>query len=191
MKRPLLRLARAFLLIAAGTAAPPAASGADHVVRIVSDYRNLQMAFVPDHLEIAPGDRVTWINEADEEHDVVTFPDGYPRGAKGFQSPVMTRAGEEFSHHFDVPGTYEYHCMPHLAMGMRGMIVVGRASARHELHEPSNAEMKAYRETMMEWLDGEDIEALLRERASGTEDRTLAAGRSMRSGSNGIDRLRY
>jgi plastocyanin len=33
--------------------------------------------------------------------------------------------GQERSHTFDSPGTYEYHCIPHQAIGMRGTIVVG------------------------------------------------------------------
>ena len=134
----------------------------EHIVRVVSHYENLRMAFEPKYLRIEPGDVVTWINEVDEEHNVITFPDGYPRGATAFQSPIMTRAGERFSHQFEVPGTYEYHCIPHLPMGMHGLIIVGRASRNDEFHKPSEAEMKAYRNLMLEWL-GDDVEVPKRE----------------------------
>ncbi|NJO33827.1 MAG: hypothetical protein HC869_12470 [Rhodospirillales bacterium] len=134
------------------------AEAAEHIVRIISDYKNLRMMFVPKYLEIEPGDRVTWVNEADEEHNVITFPDGYPRGADAFRSPIMTRAGERFSHQFDVPGTYEYHCIPHLPMGMHGLVIVDRPSSHDEFHEPAPAEVKAYRDLMMQWFDEGEFE---------------------------------
>ena len=93
----------------------------------------------------------------------MTFPDGFPSGAKGFQSPVMTEAGERFSHRFDVPGTYEYHCLPHLPMGMHGLIVVGQPSKQGEFHKPTVAELQAYRNQMLEWFDEDDTEGLERE----------------------------
>ena len=142
---------------------PCVAGAAEHVVRIVSDYENLRMTFDPKYLEIEPGDRVTWINEADEEHNVVTFPDGFPQGAKAFQSPIMTKASEQWSHNFEIVGTYEYHCIPHLPMGMHGMIVVGRHSRNSEFHQPLPEEVKAYRTLMLEWFDDDDVETIERE----------------------------
>ncbi len=146
---------------------PSKVIAADHVVRIVSDYENLRMTFDPKFLQIQPGDRVTWINEADEEHNVMTFPDGYPRGAESFQSPIMTAAGEQWSHTFDVQGTYEYHCLPHLPMGMHGLIIVGRTSTNDEFHRPSPEQIAAYRAFLLEWFDDEDLEELE------TEDRKI------------------
>lgn len=84
---------------------------AEHVVRVVTDYDALRMVFVPNVLTIEPGDRVIWINEADEEHNIITFPDGYPSGGDAFRSPIMNRAGERFYHRFDVPGL---RCSGHL-----------------------------------------------------------------------------
>jgi len=160
MGRQFLCFPCAVLLVTMALGFSQTASGAEHKVRIVSDYKNLRMMFVPKYLEIEPGDRVTWINEADEEHNVISFPDGYPRGAKAFQSPTLTRAGERFSHQFKVPGTYEYQCIPHLPMGMHGLIIVGRASTHDEFHEPSAAEIAAYRNLMLEWFDSDDVEIL-------------------------------
>lgn len=145
------------------------AIAADHIVQIVSDYENLRMVFEPKFLKIEPGDRVTWVNQADEEHNVITFPDGYPKGATAFQSPIMTKAGERFSQRFDVSGTYQYHCLPHLPMGMHGLIIVERVSNHDEFHEPSQAEIKAYRNLMLEWFDDDDVEDLQR------DERTNAA----------------
>lgn len=136
---------------------------AEHIVRIVSDYDNLRMTFEPKTLTIAAGDRVTWVNEADEEHNVITFPDGFPQGAEAFQSQIMTTAGEQWSYDFAVVGTYEYHCLPHLPMGMHGMIVVDRPSRNEEFHSPSPSEIKAYRELMLEWFDDDDVGTIERE----------------------------
>lgn len=158
-----LSLLWATIIAAAAIISPSVASAAEHVVRIVSDYENLRMVFKPKYIEIEPGDRVTWINEANEEHNVITFPDGFPRGANAFQSPIMTKAGEQWSHDFEVTGTYEYHCLPHLPMGMHGMIVVGRLSRNDEFHQPSQEEVKAYRSLMTEWFDEDDIETIERE----------------------------
>ena len=153
---------------------PIVADAEEHIVRIVSDYENLRMVFDPKHLQIEPGDRVTWINEADEEHNVITFPDGFPKGATAFQSQIMTRAGEQWSYQFEVPGTYEYHCIPHLPMGMHGMIVVGRLSTNDEFHVPSREEITAYRTLMMEWLDEEDLDLLDRENRASMGDLDFA-----------------
>ena len=167
----ILRISFAFLwslTLGLSITKPSTAWAAEHVVRIVSDYDNLRMVFEPKYLKIEPGDQVTWINQADEEHNVMTFPDGFPKGASAFQSPIMTKAGERFSHRFDRPGTYEYHCLPHLPMGMHGLIIVGRPSEHEEFHQPSVSEIEAYRSLMLEWFDEEDTEMLER------EDRTRA-----------------
>lgn len=152
----------------------PMAMAAEHFVRIVTDYEAMQMAFEPKILTIEPGDRVTWINDADEEHNVVTFPDGYPRGADGFRSPKMKRAGDRFSHQFDVPGTYEYHCVPHLPMGMQGVIVVGRPSPADALHRPTTEETNAYRDLLLEWFEEDDLPMRESRERIGGADRDLA-----------------
>jgi hypothetical protein len=38
----------------------------------------------------------------------------------------------EFEHTFDVPGTYDYYCIPHRLMGMVGRIVVGEPAGPAE-----------------------------------------------------------
>ncbi len=146
------------------------ARAADHIVKIVSDYENLRMVFEPKYLKIEPGDQVVWVNEANEEHNVMTFPDGFPEGASAFQSPIMTKAGERFSHRFEVAGTYEYHCLPHLPMGMHGLIVVGQPSEHDEFHKPTTAEIEAYRKLMLEWFDEDDTEMLEREDRAAAPD---------------------
>src|SRR5262245_55070009 len=111
------------LLCAVVTADAPsqAADKRHHVVNVVSDPAGGRMYFEPKMLVVKPGDTVTWINLGEEEHNVITFPDGYPEGTDAFQSPLFEHAGEQWSHVFTKEGTYEYHCLPHLPMGMHGM----------------------------------------------------------------------
>ena len=47
-------------------------------------------------------------------------------------SPLVMNPGEALTVPFnDVPpGTYEYHCTPHLAMGQKGIIIVDPRDAR-------------------------------------------------------------
>lgn len=133
-----------------------AAEGRHHTIEIVTDYDNLRLYFEPKLLHIAPGDTVTWVNLAKEDHNVVTYPDGFPDGAAAFESPVLRSAGEQWSLRFTVEGTYEYHCMPHRPIGMHGVIMVGRPSASGEFHKPSAAEVKQYRRNYLQWFDEDD-----------------------------------
>jgi pseudoazurin len=132
-----------------------AAGGSHHVVNIVGDEAVGRMYFEPKVLVVGPGDTVTWIVRGGEEHNVMTFPDGYPEGTEAFQSPMLRHAGEQWSHLFVKEGTYEYHCLPHLRMSMYGMIIVGRPSEQGEFHVPLSAELAAYRHQIAQWFDGE------------------------------------
>ena len=140
------------LLFGAGAAE----SGETHVVRIVTDYETLHFRFEPKVLTIAPGDTVEWINVEREEHNMVVYPGGFPASAEGFASPMLSKAGETWSWTFDVPGTYQYHCMPHLMMGMTGEIVVGRRSDPDEFHQPTREELAANRDRLLGWFVEDD-----------------------------------
>ncbi len=147
-----LSLAAVTLVLSIATSA----AAETHVVRIVSDYENLHFAFEPPLLVVQPGDTVTWVNDVAEEHNVITYPGGYPEGAESFQSPYLSRADETFSREFQIEGTYQYHCLPHLMMGMKGEIVVGRRTELGEFHQPSRSEIAAYRNQLLEWFDEDD-----------------------------------
>ena len=136
---------------------PAAAEGVNHTIQVVSDYDHLRMYFEPKLLHIEPGDTVTWVNQANEEHDIVSFPDGYPEGATPLHSPLMDHAGQTWSYRFVIEGTYEYHCLPHLPKGMHGVVEVGRPSRNDEFHRPSAAELADYAHQLQEWFDDEVI----------------------------------
>ena len=73
-----------------------------------------QYKFATDTVRIAAGATVVWANDDVAEH-TVTF-DGTEPG-----SPTIAPSGT-FSHRFDRPGTYPYHCTPHPFM--KGVVVV-------------------------------------------------------------------
>lgn len=70
--------------------------------------------FRPAVLNISAGTKVTWVNKGSKAHTVVS-------NDKLFDSGLVNIDGE-FSHTFDAPGTYLYHCAPHAKMV--GQIVV-------------------------------------------------------------------
>jgi len=152
LKTSIRSLSLLAVLFAAG-----GATAEEHIVRIVSEYENLRMTFVPKHLTVRSGDTVTWINEAAEEHNVFSYPDGVPKGAEYLKSPIMTKAGEKWSYPFRTAGTYEYHCIPHLPMGMHGQVVVDRPSKAGEFHKPSRAEINDYRAQLEKYFDEDEF----------------------------------
>jgi plastocyanin len=155
-----------------------AVSAGEHIVRIVSDYDNLRMAFEPKLLIIKPGDTVTWVNELNEEHNVVSYPDGFPKGEKAFASQMMQKKNEKWSYTFRTKGTYEYHCIPHLPMGMHGQVIVERPSKASEYHKPSRDEINAYRLTLEKYFD--DDEFKYKSRASRNHSAQKAAAHQHR-----------
>ena len=78
------------------------------------------MVFEPAFLQIAPGDTVKFV-PVDKGHNAETIKGMFPEGGNEFKGKV----NEEFSVTFDVEGVYGYKCLPHLGMGMVGLIVVG------------------------------------------------------------------
>lgn len=145
-----------FIAAAAITIGAFPALAEEHRVEIVSDYSQMRLYFSPKSLTIQPGDTVVWVNLAEEEHNVMSYPGGFPKDAKGFQSDYLTEAGETFTQKFTTEGTYQYHCLPHLLMGMNGEIIVGRHSRADEFHEPTQAEISEYRKQLLSWFDEDD-----------------------------------
>lgn len=129
----------------------------EHVVQIVSDYDNLRMYFKPKLIIVQPGDTVTWVNQAAEDHNIFSYPDGFLKGAKPLQSPYLKKKNEKWTHTFQKKGRFEYHCIPHLPMAMHGTVIVGRHSTANEFHEPSVTEMKAYQARLREFYDDEEF----------------------------------
>jgi len=83
--------------------------------------------FSPDKLSIQPGDTVIFENAEDTQHEVMFI--NVPKGVdEMIMSPMHEKKGDKFSYTFTVPGTYQFHCHPHEAAGMKGTLIVGQAS---------------------------------------------------------------
>jgi Cu(I)/Ag(I) efflux system protein CusF len=116
------------LLIAALMLATTPALAAEFTIKAVTDYdAKKQNFFSPDKLTIQPGDTVTFENAQEEPHQVMFI--NVPKGVNEMiMSPMQEKKGEKFTYTFTVPGTYKYHCHPHEALGMDGILIVGQAS---------------------------------------------------------------
>jgi plastocyanin len=94
-----MKLALAF--IAAALALPATAAGATFTVSAQFQ------AFGPTPLDVLPGESVQWENVSDRNH-TVTADDG------SFDTPLGP--GDTFTHEFDTPGEFAYHCTIHAGM---------------------------------------------------------------------------
>jgi amicyanin len=109
------RVATAFgvvLLVAAATFAARSAPATDAEVDID------QFTFLPQRITVKAGTTVTWINEDDVPHTIVS-------SSKVFKSRALDTA-DKFSFTFTTPGTYDYFCSVH--PHMTGAVVVEAAS---------------------------------------------------------------
>lgn len=80
-------------------------------------------AFGPAAVRIDAGATVVWKwNGEGGSHNVVAE-------AGAFESEMQSDQGATFEHAFDESGVYRYYCAPHEAMGMKGAVVVGDATA--------------------------------------------------------------
>ncbi|MDZ4278143.1 MAG: cupredoxin family copper-binding protein [Dehalococcoidia bacterium] len=84
----------------------------------VTQVRLEDFAFSPANIIVDAGTAVTWTNYDDVDH-TVTSDEG-----DELDSPLFGE-GETFSHTFDEPGQYSYHCAPH--PNMRGLVTVRAA----------------------------------------------------------------
>lgn len=118
-------LTTALLLIAAPVYAK------EVIVKEISDDNTGRAYFSPDKLTVQPGDTVTFENVQDSPHEVM-FVNVPKQVDEMIMSPMQNNKGEKFSYTFTVPGTYQFHCHPHEAAGMKGTLIVGTPSKAGE-----------------------------------------------------------
>ena len=80
------------------------------------------MVFEPAYLAVKPGDTVKFI-AVDKGHNAETIAGMLPAGA----APFKGKFNEEIVIRFAAPGLYGYKCLPHISMGMVGLVQVGPA----------------------------------------------------------------
>ncbi|PSQ16272.1 halocyanin [Halobacteriales archaeon QS_8_69_26] len=97
-------------------------------------------AFLPEEYEVPVGTTVVWKNTSSRAHTVTAYEQGIPDDATffasgGFESESAARDGwrdldggidpnETYEQTVEVPGTYQYFCIPHERGGMVGKLVV-------------------------------------------------------------------
>ncbi|WP_135662183.1 halocyanin domain-containing protein [Halorhabdus rudnickae] len=99
--------------------------GQDEVtVKVGVEGNGSNWAFGPAAVRVDPGTTVVfeWTGQGNA-HNVVADDDSYRSG-----DPVV-EAGTTFEHTFEETGISKYYCNPHLAVGMKGAIVVGDMGA--------------------------------------------------------------
>lgn len=100
------------------------------------------MAFEPETLTVEPGTTVVWKNTSSRGHTVTAYENAIPGDAEyfatgGFETQAAARdawntlgedgiigPGQTFSYTFEIPGQYDYFCIPHETEGMVGSVVV-------------------------------------------------------------------
>jgi len=125
MRRPLAALLGVAALAAACFSDRATVAGPDALCTVPADVFGQDRAFViirdfaffPDTISVTPGTTVTWINceETGAQAHTTTSE------TQVWSSGPLVRA-DVFSHRFDEPGEFPYHCVPHPFM--RGEVVV-------------------------------------------------------------------
>jgi len=136
-------------LAAVGTAASTGLAGCSSALSVLEDdpctgddchIGMNRTEFLPAEYEVSVGDTVIWKNTSDAYHTVTVYETLIPDDAEyfasgGYESQAAAydawddRGGrlgtrETFEHTFEIPGTYEYFCIPHEGAEMTGEIVV-------------------------------------------------------------------
>ena len=102
-------------------AAAPAAAKEYQVKMLNKGSDGSLMVFEPAYLKVAPGDSVKFL-AIQKGHNAESLPGMAPAGAAAFKGKI----DEEFTVKFTREGVYGYKCLPHLGMGMVGVIQVGK-----------------------------------------------------------------
>jgi plastocyanin len=114
----------------------PAAPPTTHEVRMVMEGTSAR--FEPANLTIRTGDRIRFTTVSGGPHnvafDAAKVPDaaearlsaGMPGQIQPLSGALVINAGDSYTMSFaGVPaGRYEYYCMPHMGMNMKGVITV-------------------------------------------------------------------
>lgn len=79
--------------------------------------------FEPPRIIVSPGTTVIWVNDDPVVHFVNTDPHPSHNVLADMNSTAL-RQGESYSHTFEEPGAWGYHCSAHFDLGMIAQILV-------------------------------------------------------------------
>lgn len=102
-------------------------AGTSHRVEMRTE--GMDYLFDPIGLLVQPGDTVEFVNVSGSHSSTAYHPDNaghelrIPEGADLWDSGILSSGSFEVT--FEVPGTYDYYCIPHEQLGMVGRIVCG------------------------------------------------------------------
>jgi plastocyanin len=119
-----------------GSATMAPISGKTVEVKMVGDEKGYR--FEPADITVKQGDGIKFVMVSGGPHNVAFPPESTPAAAKAqlsanmpnqmseLSGPLLVNPNEAYTISFAnvPPGKYEYHCTPHLAMGMKGTITV-------------------------------------------------------------------
>jgi plastocyanin len=112
-------------------------TGQTYEVKMLQDAQG-NYKYEPANITVKPGDAVKFVMVSGGPHNVAFDPSQVPANAKAqlsanmpqqvseLSSPMMMNPNETYTISFGgIPaGKYDFHCTPHLAMGMRGSVTV-------------------------------------------------------------------
>lgn len=109
--------------VAAAAASAPRAQDAGATVEALVDNK-----FNPAEITIAPGGSVTWANKGGAH--TVTGGDGTtPDPASPVGNSNLFDATATVTKTFEAEGSFSYYCIPHAALGMKGVVIVKAGGA--------------------------------------------------------------
>lgn len=143
---PFQLLRHAILALALG--ATPALA-ADHEVQMLNQGADGMMVFEPAFLAVQPGDTVTFVptDVAHNSSSVLSPQDG---------ATWKGTMGQKVSVTLEKEGVYLYQCDPHLALGMVGVIQVGKAvnlEAAQQQAQTISGQIAMNKERLSQYLD--------------------------------------
>jgi plastocyanin len=121
---------------AGGTASAKPATGTVHEVKMLGDEKGYR--FEPANITVKQGDGIKFTMVSGGPHNVAFDPAAIPGAGKDqlnanipnqaseLSSQMLMNANEAVTISFAgvAPGAYNYHCTPHLAMNMKGVVTV-------------------------------------------------------------------
>jgi plastocyanin len=135
-----LAIPLAALGVAAFTSKPATQARPPRTITVRMIQQGSRYLFQPNGLRIQPGDIVEFVNVSGGPHNVQFYPNRIPAGARevlnramaqrmgDLASPMFTTPNQKYTVNFaGAPqGTYDFFCLPHQALGMKGTIIVGQ-----------------------------------------------------------------
>jgi pseudoazurin len=118
-----IKLAYGAGLVLAGLAlASSPAAAKEHQVKMLNKGAEGLMVFEPAFIKIAPGDTVKFL-ATNKGHNAESVAGMAPAGGTTFKGKI----NQEIVVRFNKQGLYGYKCLPHVGMGMVGLVQVGGA----------------------------------------------------------------